>query len=149
MTPTARPLAILILATVCAGTAPAADRVTPRIEMYKSPYCGCCAKWAEHLENNGFEVIKYEIEDVPAMRKKLGIPDRLGSCHSARIGNFVLEGHVPAADIRRLIKDKPAAIGLAVPGMPPASPGMDVPNAPHYETLLVQADGSTRTFARH
>lgn len=149
MPPIARPLAIVFLAAVCAGTAHAADRATPRIEMYKSPYCGCCAKWAEHLEKDGFEVVKYEIEDVPAMRKKLGIPDRLGSCHSARIGNYVLEGHVPAADIRRLIKDKPTAIGLAVPGMPPASPGMDVPNAPPYETLLVQADGSTRTFARH
>ena len=89
------------------------------------------------------------MNDIPAARKKLGMPDKLGSCHTAKIGNYIVEGHVPAADIRRLLKEKPKALGLALPGMPLGSPGMDIPNSPPYETLLVQADGSTRVFAKH
>lgn len=149
MTLAARRLALIVLSTVCAGSALAQNQSPIRLEMYKSPYCGCCGKWAEHLQKSGFQVVTHEVEDVPAMRKKLGIPDRLGSCHSAKVGNYVFEGHVPATDIQRLLKEKPKALGLAVPGMPPGSPGMDIPNSPPYETLLVQADGSTQTFAKH
>ena len=101
------------------------------------------------MQKNGFKVVSHEVDNIAVSRKKLGIPDKLGSCHSARIGNYVVEGHVPAQDIKRLLKEKPKAIGLAVPGMPPGSPGMDIPNSPPYETLLVQADGSTSTFAKH
>jgi hypothetical protein len=89
------------------------------------------------------------MNDVPAARKKLGMPDRLGSCHTARIGDYVIEGHVPAADIQRLLKEKTKALGLAVPSMPPGSPGMETAKPVPYETLLVQADGSTRVFAKH
>lgn len=121
----------------------------PDVEMFKSPYCGCCGKWAEHMQKNGFNVITHEVDNVPAARKKLGMPDTLGSCHSAKIGNYVLEGHVPAADIKRLLKEKPKALGLAVPSMPPGSPGMDIPNSPPYETLLVLTDGHTRSYAKH
>ena len=152
MTLTTRRLALLVFSAISFGSALAQGKSQGnplKLEMYKSPYCGCCGKWAEHLQKNGFEVVTYEVKDVPAMRKKLGIPDRLGSCHSAKVGNYVFEGHVPASDIRRLLKEKPKALGLAVPGMPPGSPGMDVPNSPPYETLLVQADGSTQTFAKH
>ncbi len=81
--------------------------------------------------------------------KKLGMPDKLGSCHTSKIGNYVVEGHVPAQDIQRLLKEKPKAIGLAVPAMPAGAPGMDIPDSPPYETLLVQTDGSTRVFAKH
>ena len=119
------------------------------VEMFKSPYCGCCSKWAEHMQKNGFKVITRDVENVPAKRKSLGMPDQLGSCHTARVSGYLLEGHVPAADVRRLLKEKPRALGLAVSGMPPGSPGMDIPNSPSYETLLVQTDGSTRTFAKH
>lgn len=139
-----------ILALFLSGLAATATAQTlPTVEMFKSPYCGCCGKWAEHLQKNGFKVISHETDNVPAKRKSLGMPDHLGSCHTAKVGNYLLEGHVPAADVRRLLKEKPKALGLAVPGMPPGSPGMDVPNSPSYETLLVQADGTTRTFARH
>ncbi len=119
------------------------------LEVYKSPYCGCCGKWVDHMRANGFKVSVHEIENVPAKRQQLGMPDALGSCHSARIGNYVIEGHVPAADIKRLLKEKPKALGLAVPGMPAGSPGMDIPNSPPYSTLLVRSDGSTRNFATH
>ncbi|MBS3951766.1 MAG: DUF411 domain-containing protein [Methylomicrobium sp.] len=119
------------------------------MEVFKSPSCGCCGKWIEHLQQNGFQVNTHEMNDVPVARKKLGMPDRLGSCHTARIGDYVIEGHVPAADIQRLLKEKTKALGLAVPSMPPGSPGMETAKPVPYETLLVQADGSTRVFAKH
>jgi len=137
--------AALALAGATAGFAQTSDTV----EMYKSPYCGCCGKWAEHMTKAGFKVQAHEVEDVPAMRKKLGMPDKLGSCHTAKVGNYLLEGHVPPDDVKRLLKEKPKALGLAVPGMPAGSPGMDVPNSPPYDTLLVQKDGATRVFAKH
>jgi len=125
-----------------------AQSVTP-VEVYKSPTCGCCGKWIEHMQKNGFKVEVHEVEDIPASRKKLGMPDKLGSCHTSKIGNYVVEGHVPAQDIKRLLKEKPKALGLAIPSMPPGVPGMDIPNSPPYETLLVQADGTTSVYAKH
>jgi hypothetical protein len=119
------------------------------VEVFKSPYCGCCGKWVEHLQQNGFEVNAHDVEDVPAVRQKLGMPDRLGSCHTAKIGGYVVEGHVPATDIQRLLKEKPKALGLSVPSMPPGSPGMESSKPIPYQTLLVQSDGSTRVFAQH
>ena len=101
------------------------------------------------MQKNGFKVETHEVENIPASRKKLGMPDKLGSCHTSKIGNYVVEGHVPAQDIKRLLKEKPKALGLAIPSMPPGVPGMDIPNSPPYETLLVQADGSTSVFAKH
>lgn len=119
------------------------------VEVFKSPYCGCCGKWVEHLRQNGFQVNTHDVEDVTAARKKMGMPDRLGSCHTAKIGGYVIEGHVPAADIQRLLRDKPKALGLAVPSMPPGSPGMESSTPIPYQTLLVQFNGSTRVFAQH
>jgi hypothetical protein len=121
----------------------------PRVEVFKSASCGCCGAWVDHLRENGFEVKTHDVTDVPAQRKKLGMPERLGSCHSAKVGGYVIEGHVPAADIRRLLKEKPRAIGLAVPSMPPGSPGMEGPRSVPYDTLLVGRDGSDRVFAKH
>lgn len=136
---------LLMLGTTAVVPAHAAET----IDVYKSPYCGCCGKWVAHMEKNGFKVNIHEVTDVPGARKKLGIPDKLGSCHTSKVGNYVVEGHVPAADIKRLLKEKPKALGLAIPSMPPGAPGMDIPNSPPYETLLVQTDGSTRVFAKH
>ncbi len=119
------------------------------VEVFKSPHCGCCGGWVEHLRQNGFEVKAHDVDDVTAARKKLGMPDRLGSCHTAKVGGYVVEGHIPAADIRRLLKEKPKALGLAVPSMPPGSPGMESSKPIPYQTLLVQSDGSTRVFAQH
>lgn len=119
------------------------------VEVYKSPYCGCCEEWVQHLKKNGFEVKTYDVNDVPAARKKLGMPEQLGSCHTAKVGGYLVEGHVPAADIQRMLKEKPKAVGIAVPGMPQGSPGMETSTPQPYNTLLVQMDGTTRVFARH
>ena len=136
---------VLFLAATGSAQALAAEMV----DVYKSPACECCIKWVGHLRQAGFDVKVHEVTDIPGNRKKLGMPDKFGSCHSAKVGSYVLEGHIPAADIQRLLKEKPKALGLAVPSMPPGSPGMDIPNSPPYDTLLVQADGSTRVFAKH
>ena len=137
----------LLLISLLGVSAAMAQATT--VEVFKSPYCGCCGKWVEHLRQNGFEVKAHDVEDVPAVRQKLGMPDRLGSCHTAKIGGYVVEGHVPAADIQRLLKEKPKALGLSVPSMPPGSPGMESSKPIPYQTLLVQSDGSTRVFAQH
>ena len=138
--------ALLLISLLGASAAMAQATV---VEVFKSPYCGCCGKWVEHLRQSGFEVKAHDVEDVPSVRQKLGMPDRLGSCHTAKIGGYVVEGHVPAADIQRLLKEKPKAIGLAAPGMPQGSPGMETATPVPYETLLIQADGSARLFAKH
>jgi hypothetical protein len=122
------------------------------VEVWKSPSCGCCKDWITHLEANGFRV---KVNDVgnTAARARLKVPIKLGSCHTARVGPYAIEGHVPAADIRRLIKERPAAVGLAVPGMPVGSPGMDGPAYENrqdpYDVLLIANDGSTRVFSSY
>ena len=121
----------------------------PVVEVYKSAQCGCCKLWAEHLQKNGFKVILHNVDDVPAARKKVCMPDQYGSCHTARAGQYLIEGHVPAADIKRLFKERPKAIGLAVPAMPPGSPGMESDDPVPYDTLLVGKDGNAKVFARH
>lgn len=138
----------LLLGTLMSVPSTWAQPATP-IEVFKSPYCGCCEKWIEHLQQNGFKVKAQNVIDVSAVRRAAGLPDRFSSCHTAKIGNYLVEGHVPAADIRRLLAEKPKALGLAVPSMPPGSPGMESTKPIPYETLLVQADGSYRTFAKH
>lgn len=121
----------------------------PVVNVYKSAQCGCCKAWAEHLQKNGFTVISHDVDDVPAIRKKLGMPSQFGSCHTAKAGQYLVEGHVPAADIKRLLKERPKAIGLAVPSMPPGSPGMEGERSVPYDTLLVGKDGNDKVFARH
>ena len=119
------------------------------IAVYKNQYCGCCHEWIKHLEKNGFKVTANDVPDTAPVRESLGIPVKLGSCHTAKIGGYAIEGHVPAADIKRLLKEKPKAIGLAVPGMPAGSPGMESPNPQPYNTLLVMKDGTTKVWAKH
>lgn len=120
-----------------------------RVEVFKSPYCGCCEKWVDHMRKAGFDVVTKDVNDVPAARKLTGMPERFGSCHTAKVGGYVVEGHVPAADVQRLLKEKPKAVGLAAPGMPQGSPGMETNHPQPYDTLLVQADGSYKVFAKH
>lgn len=120
------------------------------LTVYKSPACGCCAKWIEHVEKHGHKVKVVNVDDIMAVKAKAGIPDRLASCHTTMVGGYVVEGHVPAADIKKLLATKPKAKGIAVPGMPMGSPGME--HGDHrqpYETLLIKADGTTATFAKH
>ena len=124
----------------------------PLLQVWKDPNCGCCGDWVKHLQASGFLVQVIDTGNVAA-RKRLGMPDALGSCHTARVGGYVIEGHVPAADILRLLRDKPDALGLAVPGMPIGSPGMDGPEykgrRDPFDVLLVARGGATRVFQSH
>jgi hypothetical protein len=120
----------------------------PLVEVYKSEYCGCCHEWVKHLEDNGFTVKATDVENPSDYREKFGIPKELGSCHSAKVGGYALEGHVPASEIKRLLSEKPKARGLAVPAMPMGSPGMEGPRKDAYDVLLIQNDGRHSTY-RH
>lgn len=125
----------------------------PQVEVWKDPECGCCKDWVAHLQANGFTVRVHDSGNTAA-RKRLGIPDKLGSCHTGEVSakgkRYALEGHVPAREVQRLLKEAPAAIGLAVPGMPVGSPGMDAPlyggRKDPYDVLLVLQDGSSRVY---
>ena len=145
----AKPITILLTLFALGAAVNLPASAADAVDVYKSPYCGCCEKWVEHLQQAGFAVRTHDVNDVPAARQRLGMPERLGSCHTAKVAGYVVEGHVPAADIRRLLKEKPKAIGLAVPSMPPGSPGMESPKPVPYNTLLVQAGGVTTVFAKH
>lgn len=132
---------------------PAGAQTLPVVEVFRNPSCGCCGDWVKHLEANGFKVKVTNVEDLPAQRARLGMPAKFGSCHTARVGGYLVEGHVPAADVKRLLRDRPRAVGIAVPGMPIGSPGMDGPEykgqQQPYDVLLVQADGGARVFASY
>jgi hypothetical protein len=123
------------------------------VEVWKDPNCGCCKDWVKHLQESGFATKVLETPDVAAIRTKLGIPQKLASCHTALVGGYALEGHVPAAAVRRLLKEKPAAVGLTVPGMPVGAPGMDGPayngRRDPYDVLLVTKSGEARVFASY
>ena len=120
------------------------------IEVVKSPYCGCCTQWVEYLRAEGFEVRVVEAEDVTPAARRAGVPDDLRSCHTATIEGYAVEGHVPAADIRRLLAQRPDAAGIAVPGMPIGSPGMEQGDSRQaYSTILFAHDGRRQVFARH
>lgn len=121
----------------------------PVVQVYKSASCGCCSKWVDHMQANGFKVITKDMDDVTPHKQRLGVPVGLGSCHTAEVGGYLVEGHVPAADIKRLLAQKPKAKGLVSPGMPQSAPGMDMPGKIPYDVLLVRTDGSTVVYARH
>jgi hypothetical protein len=134
-----------------AAVVTAADASLPTITVYKSPTCGCCGSWIEHLKAEGFTVEVEDVVDLAAVKTRFGIPGELESCHTGVIGDYVVEGHVPAADLKRFLAEAPAAAGLAVPGMPLGSPGMEVPGQPGqpYQVLAFARDGTTEVFAQH
>jgi hypothetical protein len=117
------------------------------IAVYKSPTCGCCADWVEHLRADGFAVAVFETDNVAPVKARVGIPPALASCHTALVGGYAIEGHVPAREIRRLLSERPGARGLAVPGMPSGSPGMGGPAEP-YDVILF-GDGGQSVYARY
>ena len=121
----------------------------PTVTVYKSPSCGCCGKWVEHMKAHGFPVVTHETENVAPHKARLGVPEAMGSCHTAEVGGYLIEGHVPAADVKRLLAEKPRARGLVSPGMPASAPGMDDARKIPYEILLVGKDGKATTYARH
>jgi hypothetical protein len=135
------------------GISGASSATQPLVEVWKSPSCGCCGDWIQHLKASGFQVKVNEVATAVPVRARLGVADRYGSCHTAVVEGYALEGHVPAREIRRLLKDKPAAIGLAVPGMPVGSPGMDGPayngRKDPYDVLVIEKSGSAKVFAQY
>lgn len=129
-----------------------AQRAQATVQVWKDPSCGCCKDWVTHLEQNGMRVQVFETGNA-SVRQRLGMPRALGSCHTALVDGYVIEGHVPAADLQRLLQERPQALGLAVPGMPIGSPGMDGTvyggRRDPFDTLLVARDGGTRVYASH
>lgn len=149
---TSRVIAGALLAALVSVSGPAlAQRQGPTVQVYKSPTCGCCTNWVKHLQQHGFATQVTETEDIGAIKARHGVPARAQSCHTAIVAGYVLEGHVPAADLQRLLKEKPAVVGLAVPGMPIGSPGMEVPNMSpqRYDVLTFDKQGQLKVFASH
>ena len=126
------------------ATASAADMM-----VYKSPTCGCCTVWIEHIEAHGFSVEYEDTYDIAPIKQANGITRELASCHTALIGGYVIEGHVPAEDIQRLLAERPDVVGLTVPGMPMGSPGMEGSFTERYDVLAYDRDGNTQVFATH
>lgn len=120
------------------------------LTMYKDPNCGCCGKWAEHMRANGFSVKEIASNDMGAVKGAAGLPQTLGSCHTAKVGGYIVEGHVPASDVRRMLLERPAIVGISAPGMPMGSPGMEGPYpADRYEVISFDGEGKTAVFSSH
>lgn len=134
-------LSISLLAPLLAAAAPV-------VEVYKSASCECCIDWVKHLEKNGFSVTARNVANPTDYRERFGMPNELGSCHTALVGGYAIEGHVPASEIKRLLQERPKAKGLAVPSMPMGSPGMEGRRSDPYDVLLVQPDGKYSVY-RH
>jgi hypothetical protein len=146
----------IVVSFVALALTTAAVRVTPReaakkptITVYKDPSCGCCKSWIEHLIKHGYRVDAKDSPDMPEIKRAMGVPTGLAACHTAIVNGYLIEGHVPAADIDRLLAQKPKIAGLAVPGMPMGSPGMEGGTAQRYQVLTFDKSGKTTVFASH
>ncbi len=151
-----RTLVVLGAGIVAAGAAAAwgtgliggnAAKAT-EVVVYKSPACGCCGEWVKHLERSGFDVSVHNVDDVIPIKEANGLPDGLESCHTALVDGYVVEGHVPADLVMRMLRERPAIVGLAVPGMPASAPGMDDPSKEPYDVLAFDKQGKTTVYAR-
>lgn len=136
-------LPLTLVASACARTAEAA----PVITVYKTPTCGCCKSWVEHLRKQGFEVKTIDREDLTLIKQQQGVPEPLSACHTAIVEGYTIEGHVPADVIRKLLKERPPVVGLAVPGMPMGSPGMEGPTSQPYEVYTFGRSGPKDIYA--
>ena len=134
-----------------AEQAPSKSPQQLEITVYSSPTCGCCHRWVEVLEKDGFKVSSHQTEDMNSVKQSFGLKPQLASCHTATIGGYIIEGHVPAADIRRLLKEKPQTAGLTAPGMPRHSPGMQPPGEQPkgYDVLMFDKEGNTSVFTKY
>jgi hypothetical protein len=141
-------IGLAALALVVSLTASGAEAQKPiPVQVYKDAFCGCCANWVEHLKRAGFAATAENVADMNALKDKHGVPAKTRSCHTALVGGYVIEGHVPAAEIQRLLKEKPKVAGLAVPGMPIGSPGMEGANARPYDVLTFDKTGKTAVYS--
>lgn len=151
----ARAASLVVLASLVAAYAPPQARAQAqpagiRITVFKDPNCGCCRSWVDHLRKHGFEVTVRDTSDMSGAKRTGRVPEALRSCHTAFVNGYVVEGHVPAADIQRLLQEKPKVAGLAVPGMPAGSPGMEMGRrVDKYDVVAFNRDGGTRVFTRH
>lgn len=141
----------LVAAPILGAVAAESGAAKDLIKVYKTESCGCCKLWVTHLEQAGFAVEVQNLTDLGSIKERVGLPYGLGSCHTGEVGGYFIEGHVPANDVKRLLRERPAARGLTVPGMPLGSPGMEVPSGETqpYDVLLVAKDGKTSVFAHH
>lgn len=143
---------MLILLSAIAFASPAFAAAADAIDVWKSPTCSCCGKWVKYLEANGFTVTSHNTNAsaLDRIKRQAGIGELFASCHTAKIDGYVIEGHVPAADIKRLVAERPDALGLTVPGMPASSPGMAQGDETEpYDVLLIKKDGTAEIFTRH
>jgi hypothetical protein len=146
---------VTLLASLISASAPATVESTlvgskPHITVFKDPGCGCCKSWVDHLRKHGFDVTVRDTSDVGGAKRTGRVPEQLHSCHTAFVNGYVVEGHVPAADIQRLLREKPKVAGIAVPGMPAGSPGMEMGSrVDKYDVIAFNRDGTTRVFAHH
>ncbi len=136
-------LATLLASSIVAAAGP------PLVTVYKSPTCGCCSSWVDHLREDGFAVKTVDTTNLGAIKSMAGVKPELASCHTAMVDGYLIEGHVPPEDIKRLLTERPAVKGLTVPGMPSGAPGMEAPNPEHYQVLTIDAEGKTTVFAEH
>lgn len=143
-----RRLTLAGLALLAARPARAAP--APELELWKTRGCACCSAWAGHFEAAGFSILVHELDDVDPIRAALGVPKELTGCHTAKVGRYVIEGHVPVEPVQRLLKEQPDWLGLAVPGMPLGSPGMEVAGVPGdpYDVIAFAADGRREVVLR-
>jgi hypothetical protein len=140
--------AVAAVAAVSLAAVPVRHAAPIPITVYRSESCGCCKKWEEHMRQNGFTVKSVVQDDLSEIKAESGVTANLRSCHTALVGGYVIEGHVPAADVQRLLKEKPKVIGLTAPGMPQSSPGMDMGKEP-FDVLSFDAKGHTEVWAKH
>lgn len=142
---------VAVAAGQAAADVPETAPALPRLLVHKSASCGCCGLWVEHMQAAGFEVEVRNADNLNPIKERVGVPLGKGSCHTAEVGGYFVEGHVPAGDVKRLLAERPDAKGLVVPGMPAGSPGMELPDGrtQPYTVELVRNDGSTSEFARH
>lgn len=142
--------ASLALTTAAVRSSPSdAPTKKPVITVYKDPSCGCCKNWIAHLIKHGYRVDAKDSPNMTEIKSTLGVPTGLTACHTAMVNGYLIEGHVPAADIDRLLTQKPKIAGLAVPGMPAGSPGMEGASAQRYQVLTFDKSGKTTVFANH
>ena len=139
-------MALGFAALIQAQTSPA----RPVMTVYKSPTCGCCSNWIAHMKENGFEVKSLDVDDIDVVKKGNGVPAAVSSCHTAVVGGYVVEGHVPASAVKRMLSEKPAIAGIAVPGMPAGSPGMEVPGRQDaYSVVSFDKAGKQSLYEKH
>lgn len=138
---------LLVMSMVASASFRIRGQQPPNVDVYKDPTCGCCALWVAHMKARGFVTTVSDVRDIAAVKTKYHVPNQLRSCHTALVGGYVLEGHVPATDVQRLLKERPMIVGLAVPGMPVGSPGMEGPNSRPYDVLTFDAAGKTTVYS--